>query len=215
MIWGLHCTAACGLAAFLAFSAPASAATITYDLSGDGSAAYTDPAWPGFAYIDLLDASTASGRVPAHTVSVGDTLHVAVTLSQPVTSTEAYVFLQKAPGLSFYFDASISFFSGGTEVFAPSSWLSSIGSGEALAFGIGNHYSESDAFAFDTLIADVVILGMTHPTVALAETWADLELYDPNSVATTPLPGGLLLMMTALGGLGIVARRKRATSSVA
>jgi hypothetical protein len=215
MNWGLHFTAACGLTAFLAMAGTANAANITYDLSGDGGAAYTDPNWPGYGYVDLLDSSTASGRVPSHTVSVGDTLHVMITLSQAVTSSEAFVFLQKAPGSTFELDESFKFFNGGTEVFAPSSWLASVGSGQAIGIGIGDHFSESDEFTFDKLIADVVILGMSSPTLTLPETWADLELYGHNFVATTPLPGGLLLMMTALGGLGVLGRRKRALAAAA
>jgi len=199
-----------GLIAFLALAAPATAATISYDLTGDTTAAYTDPGSPGIAFIDLADTSTVSGQVPSQVIRVGDTLHITISLNHPISPTEAFLFLHKAPGLAFGFDASMSFFNGATEVFAPGSWLTpSTGSSEALAFGIGNHTFESDTLTFDKIIANVVINVMTRPTLILPETWSNLAVYDPNLVATTPLPGALLLMMTGLGGLGVVARRKR------
>jgi hypothetical protein len=203
-----------GLAAFMALVAPATAATISYDLTGDTTAAYGDPGSPGIAFIDLADTSTVSGQVPSQVISVGDTLHITISLNHPISPTEAFLFLQKAPSLAFGFDASMSFFNGATEVFAPGSWLTpSIGSAEALAFGIGNHTFESDTLTFDKIIANVVINVMTQPTLILPQTWSHLEVYDPNLVATTPLPGALLMMMTALGGLGVVGWRKRTASA--
>jgi hypothetical protein len=46
--------------------------------------------------------------------------------------------------------------------------------------------------------------------INLTERYAPYIGFYNSNLATTPLPGGLLLMITALGGLGIVARRKRA-----
>jgi hypothetical protein len=66
---------------------------------------------------------------------------------------------------------------------------------------------------------DAVITSITDPSnqplssIDLLETQASVTFINATAnVATTPLPGALLLMSTALGGLGIFARGKRAAA---
>jgi hypothetical protein len=203
-----------GLLAVSALSAPASATTIGYDLAGDATAGYTDPGAPGSTFIDLSDASTVSGQVPSHTVSTGDTLHVTLTLNQAINFTRFALFLQKAPGSDFAFDTTFTYFLGGSEVFAPSSnWSTSLGSSDAIGLSTG-YTAGNNIFSFDKVVIDVVLTAMTSSPLTLPETWSNLEVSNfSTAAATTPLPGALLLMMTALGALGAVARRKRSAAA--
>jgi hypothetical protein len=219
MNFGLHFAAGCALTAFLATSAPASATTFTYDLSGNTNTAYADPAWPGWAYIDLTDSVTGTGPHPGYALSVGDSVQVAVKLDNPVTFHEFEIGLQ---GMADYsgviFNPTYSYFSGGIPVPAPSSdWGES--DNAYGGFGLsGYFYAGSSTFSFDQVIVNAVITAMTDPSnqpvsfINLTEKWAPYIGFYNSSLATTPLPGGLLLMMTALGGLGIFAQRKRAAA---
>jgi len=223
---GLNLAAACGLAAFLALSAPASAASITYDLAGDTATITTFSAHPQWRWLDLTDAGTGSDLLPGRTLNVGDTVNLTVTLNNPVSFTGYTVYLQDSPvGSLINFSSTYSYFLGGVSVPTPtpsSNWATTSGSYDALSFGEQYVIFGPDEFSFDKVIVNAVITSMADPSsnpissLALAESYPGISLYNFNPVvAATPLPGGLLLMMTALGGLGIVARRKRAASAEA
>lgn len=217
---GVYFAAACGLAALLAASLPATASSITYDLVGDTNTAYTDPAWPGYSYIDLADAGTGTALSPGYTLNVGDTIQVTLALNNPVTFNNFDVFLQETNDATTWIWSSSTFlFSlGGTTVPEPTSdWGPITGTKGGLALGAG-FGSDVGTFSFDKVIVNTVITSLTNgvggPAVAsidLTEYVPSLELYNP--VAQTPIPGALLLMSTALGGLGIFARRKRAAAA--
>ncbi|MDQ7251387.1 VPLPA-CTERM sorting domain-containing protein [Dongia sedimenti] len=219
---GKRFAAACGFAALVALSAPASATTFTYDLTGDTNTAYTDPAWPGWTYIDLTDSVTGSGPHPGYTLSVGDTVQVSVMLNNPVTFTEFDIGLQGMADYSkIFFDPTYSYFSGGIPLVAPSSgdWGTVVG--VAGGFGFGGGFSPATGtFSFDQVIVNAVITSMFDPS---SNPVSFINLTDGRyppyigftgaNLATTPIPGALLLMMTALGGLGFVARRKRGAAA--
>jgi hypothetical protein len=220
MTWGFRFAVVFGLVAFLAMSAPASATTFTYDLKGDTSTGYAEPAFPGSTRIDLADADTGSTSFPGHTLRINDIIDVAVILNNPISFNWANVIVQDSDGKPFiFYDSTYSYALGGVPVPAPSSsnWDNGIGSYGALVFG-GGFSDPSGTFSFDQLIVHAVITSLVNPSgqdvtsLAMTAGRPYLEFYNP-PVATTPLPGGLLLMMTALGGLGIVARRKRATAA--
>lgn len=220
MNFGLLFTAAFGLAASLALSAPASAATIDYNLVGD--AEYADPAWPGFTFIDLADAGTGSTVFPGYTLNVGDIIQVTVTLNNPASFNWFEIVLQETnETTTIWFDPTLLFSLGGVTVPEPSSeWSPSVGVTGALGFGAG-FYTDVGTFSFDKVIVNAVITALTDPSGGNVSSMVLTQmpyppyvgLYNP-SVATTPLPAGLWLMMTALGGLGIVARRKRTAASI-
>ena len=222
MKFGSHFAAACGLAAFLAMSAPATAANISYNLVGDTATTYPSTLYPQWSFIDLSDANTGSSLFPGYTLNVGDTVNLTLTLTSPISFTDYTVWMQEAPaGSMINFNPTYLYSLGGATVPVPSSnWGYTIGSGDGLAFGGTYVLWGSETFSFDKVIVSAVITSMTDATnqsvtsLGIAEGWAGVSIFNVNpQVATTPLPGGLLLMMTGLGGLGIVARRKRAMAS--
>jgi hypothetical protein len=216
MSFGLNFAAACGLAAFAAFTAPASAATFDYNLTGDTNAGYTDPAWPGETFIDLTPAPS-----PGYKLRDGDTIHATISLNNPVAINAFEVFLQETnEEPRMWYDLTFSFLNGGVSVPTPSvGWLQSTNAHGGLGFD-GNFTDPAGILTFDQVVVTAVITSMTLPGGSLAES-INLTDYVPyfgfygTTVATTPLPGALLLMMTALGGLGIVGRRKRAAATSA
>jgi hypothetical protein len=220
MTWGQRFAAACGLAAFLATSAPASATTFNYDLVGDTTTSYTDPAWPGWSYIDTQDAGTGATSFPGYSVHVGDIFQVTVTLNNPVTFNTIDLFLQEASDdAGVWFDQTVLFSLGGATVPNPATgfWNGSAGSTGGLGFGPG-YWPDAGTLTIDKVIVNAVVTLLTNPlgnpvsSVELTQFPTYIGFYN-TPVATTPIPGGLLLMMTALGGLGFVARRKRALAA--
>jgi hypothetical protein len=220
MNWGLNFALACGLGAFVALSAPASATTYTYNLAGDTTTAYTDPAWPGWTYIDTGDAGTGATSFPGYSVHVGDTIQVTLSLNNPATFTDLDLFLQEASNTaSISYDQTVLFSLGGITVPNPSTgfWNGSATAVGGLGFAPG-YSPQTGTLTFDSLVLNAVITALGNPmgtgvsSIELLAFPTYVGFYNP-SVATTPLPGGLLLMMTALGGLGIVARRKRALAA--
>lgn len=212
----LNFAAACGLVAFLAMSAPASAATFNYDLVGDTTTGYTDPAWPGFIYIDTHDASTGATSFPGYSVHVGDTFQVTVTLNNPVSFNYIDLFLQEASDdAGVWFDQTVMFSLGGATVPNPATgyWNYPGGSTGGLGFGPG-FYPDAGTLTVDKVIVNAVVTLLTTPlgnpvsSVELTQFPTYIGFYN-TPVATTPIPGALLFMMTALGGLGVAARRKR------
>ena len=217
---GLHLAAACGLATFLAVSGPAAATTFTYDLTGDTNTAYTDPAWPGYTYIDLADANTGTALSPGYTLNVGDTVQVTIALNNPVTFNALDIFLQETNDNTtwVWYNSTYAFSLGGAAVPEPASdWGHDSATRGGLGLGIG-YYTDAGTFTFDKVVVDAAITSMTDGLSGPAVASIDLTQYVPYiglynlPVATTPIPGTLLLMSTALGGLGIFARRKRATA---
>lgn len=212
--------AAFGLAAFLVTSAPASAASFTYDLAGDTSAGYTDPAWPGWTYIDTADANTGATSFPGYSLRVGDTVQVTVALNNPVSFNSLDLFLQETNDTTtIWYDQTVVFSLGGLTVPNPSTgfWNGSAGAGGGLGFAPG-FYPDAGSLTFDKVIVNAVITALTDPVGGAVASIELLQFptyigYYNTAVATTPLPGALLFMMTALGGLGIFARRKRAASA--
>jgi hypothetical protein len=222
MKFGLPFAAACGLAAFLTLSAPASATSYNYDLAGDTTTAYTDPAWPGWTYVDTTDANTGATSFPGYSVHVGDTIQVTLSLNNPATFNGLDLFLQEAGNTAtIWYDQTVLFSLGGITVPNPSTgfWNGSAGARGGLGFGPG-YFSEPGTLTFDRVILNAVITALEDPmgsavsSIELLASPTYVGFFNP-VVATTPLPGSLLLMMTALGGLGIVARRKRALASAA
>ena len=218
MNFGLNFAVACGLAAFVTLSAPASAASYTYDLSGDTTAAYTDPAWPGWTYVDTTDANTGATSFPGYSIHVGDTIQLTLSLNNPATFSDLDLFLQEASNTAIViYDQTVLFSLGGATVPNPSTgfWNGSTATRGGLGFNPG-YFPQLGTLTFDKVILNAVITALADPSgavssVELLAAPTYVGFYNPN-VATTPLPGSLLLMMTALGGLGIVARRKRATA---
>ncbi len=220
MNFGPNFAAVCGLAAFMAFSAPASAATAyTYDLAGDTSKAYGDPAWPGWAYVDLTDPNSGATSFPAFSLQVDDTIQVTVALNNPVTFTDLDLFLQEASNTSIIgYDQTVLFSLGGLPVSNPGTgfWDGSAGAAGGLGFAPG-FSPDSGSLTFDKIIVNAVIKSLAD---SVGGTVSSVELlpfptyigFKNSNLATTPLPGALLLMTTALGGLGLVARRKRAAA---
>jgi hypothetical protein len=213
---GVICKAAFGLAAFLALSVPASATTFSYDLAGDTTTAYTDPAWPGWSYVDTADATTGTTSFPGYSVHVGDTIQVTLSLNNPATFNDLDLFLQEASNTAtIFYDQTVLFSLGGVTVPNPGTgfWNGTAGARGGLGFSPG-FSPDLGALTFDKLILNAVITALNDPmgsavsSVDLLSAPTYVGFYNP-SVATTPLPGGLLLMLTALGGLGIVGRRKR------
>jgi hypothetical protein len=222
MKFGLHFSAACGLAAFLALSAPASATTFTYNLTGDTNTGYTDPAWPGWTYVDTTDANTGSASFPGYSIHVGDTIQVTLSLNNPATFNELDLFLQEASDTAnISYDQTVLFSLGGALVPNPSTgfWDGSVVAVGGLGFGSG-YSPQTGTLTFDSLVLNAVITALEDPkgtgvsSIELLAFPTYVGFYNP-AVATTPLPGALLLMSTALGGLGIFARRKRFASGAA
>lgn len=222
MNWGLNFTAACGLTVFLTLSAPASATSFTYDLAGDTTTAYTDPAWPGWTYIDTTDANTGATSFPGYSVHVGDTVQVTLSLNNPGTFNDFNLFLQEASNTAtISYDQTVLFSLGGIAVPNPSTgfWNGSAGAIGGLGFEAG-YFPQSGTLTFDSVVLNAVITALEDPmgtavsSIELLAFPTYVGLYNQN-VATTPLPGALLLMSTALGGLGIFARRKRFATGAA
>ena len=225
----LHFAAACGLGAFLALSAPVSAATIDYDLVGDTTTAYTSVFDPHYQFIDLQDANTGSDVLPSRTLSTGDTVHLTVTFNHPVTTDSFYdIYLQDTASPDSWVNIAptptFSYFNGGTSVPFPSSSGFSYTSGTGGGFGTGEGFvtNGSETITFDKVIIDLVIESLTdtagNPTssVTLLESYPYFDIYTFNTpVSQTPIPSTLLLMSTALGGLGIFTRRKRGSTGAA
>jgi hypothetical protein len=211
--------AACGLAASLVLSAPASAATITYDLSGDTNAINPSHINPELSFLDLTTTGTGSGLLPGYTLNLGDTIHVTFTLNHPVTLGAYFLFLLDTADINskIAYNPSYSYFLGGAAV-SPPGWFNAIDSSGDLGFG-GQDPKFAPNFTFDQVVVDAVITSITDPSnqplssIDLLETQASVTFINATAnVATTPLPGALLLMSTALGGLGIFARGKRAAA---
>jgi hypothetical protein len=220
MNFGLSFAVACGLTAFVTLSAPASATTFTYDLVGNTNAAYTDPAWPGWSYIDTKDAGTGATSFPSYSVHVGDTFQVTVTLNNPVTFNTIDLFLQEASDdAGVWFDQTVLFSLGGATVPNPATgfWNGSAGSTGGLGFGPG-FWPDAGTLTVDKVIVNAVVTLLTNPlgnsvsSVELTQFPTYIGFYN-TPVAQTPLPGAMLLMMTALGGLGVVGWRKRTASA--
>jgi hypothetical protein len=219
---GLNFAAAFGLAAFLSMSAPASAASYTYDLVGDTTTAYTDPAWPGWTYVDTTDATSGATSHPGYTLQVGDTIQVTISLNNPASFNYLDIFLQETNDTTtIWYDQTVLFSLGGVTVPNPSTgfWDGHGGAGGGLGFAPGFD-PDPGSLTFDKVILNAVITALTDPvggavgSIELLPFPTYIGFYNP-AVATTPLPGAMLFMMTALGGLGIFARRKRTASAEA
>ena len=223
MNFGLNFAAACGLAAFVAFTAPASANTYTYDLAGDTTKAYTDPAEPGFTYVDLVDANDGTTTsFPPFSLHVNDTIQVTVTLNNPASFNYLDIFLQEVSDKStIMYDQTVLFSLGGATVPNPSTgfWNGIAGSRGGLGFSPG-YYPDPGSLTFDKVIVTAVVTSLTDPlggavsSLELLAAPTSIGFFNP-AVAATPLPGAWLLMTTALCGLGFFARRKRAASAEA
>jgi hypothetical protein len=212
--------AICTVAAFSAMSAPATAATITYDLVGDTTTAYTDPSWPGWTYIDTSDANSGATSFPGYSVEVGDTIQVTLSLNNPATFSDLDLFLQEASNTAIIvYDRTIQFSLGGVAVPNPGtgSWNGTSGARGGLGFAPG-YFPDSGTLTFDRLVLNAVITELANPggtavsSIELLAYPTYVGIYNP-SVVTTPLPGGIFLLLTALGGIGIVARYKRAIAA--
>jgi len=219
MTIGLMTKAAFGLAAFLALSVPASATTFSYDLAGDTNAAYTDPAWPGWTYIDTTDANTGATSFPPYSVHVGDIVQVTLTLNNPASFTDLDLFLQEASNsATIFYDQTVLFSLGGVSVPNPGTgfWNGVAGARGGLGFAPG-FSPDVGTLTFDKLILSAVITALNDPlgsavsSIELSQAPTYVGFYNP--VVATPIPGALLLMATSLGGLGIFARRKRSVAA--
>jgi hypothetical protein len=218
---GRHFAAACSLAAFFAVSAPASAASFTYDLTGDTSAAYTDPAWPGWTYVDTTDATSGAASHPGYSLHTGDTVQVTIALNNPMSFNGLDIFLQETNDTTtvILYDQTVAFSLGGATVPNPSTgfWNGTAGARGGLGFAPGFD-PDPGTLTFDKIILNAVITALTAPgggsvaSIELLPFPTYIGFYNP-TVATTPLPGALLFLLTGLGGLGIFARRKRASSA--
>jgi hypothetical protein len=218
MNFALNFAAACGLAAFVAFAAPASATTYTYDLAGDTTTAYTDPAWPGWTYVDLADANGTTS-FPGFSLHKDDIVQVTITLNNPVSFSDLDIFLHESSNDTtiIWYDQTVLFSLGGATVPNPGIgfWNGTAGAQGGLGFSPGFD-PFTGVLTFDKVILNAVVTSLTDgggdvASLELLPFPTYIGFYNP-SVATTPLPGALLLMMTALGGLGFVARRKKAAA---
>jgi hypothetical protein len=213
--------AACGLAGLIALSAPATAATFDYDLVGDGAAAYTLPGVPpAWTFVDLTDTTTGVSDLPGYRLTTGDKIHLTVTLAHPITFTGFQLWLQNTSSAnsSVYVDPTSQYFLNGAAEPEPSSnWGYTSGTSGSLGFGATYVLWGSDTFSFDKLILDATITDLTDdsnqsvPYLDLQDGWASITVFDANKlgVATTPVPGSLILGLTSIGGLAFAARRKR------
>jgi hypothetical protein len=211
--------AACGLAALLALSAPASAASFTYDLAGDTSTAYTDPnpIWVNHSYIDLHDATSGSTDFPGYTLHAGDTLQVTVALNHPVTFNSLDIFLQETNDETTWIglNETYSFFQGATAVPGPTPDGTNIEAARGgLGFYNGFYGGDTGMVTFDKVIVNAVVTALTDASggtvgsIDLTKYVPYIDLYNPG-VASTPVPGSLVLALTAFGGLSMVGWRKR------
>jgi hypothetical protein len=211
--------AACGLAALLALSAPASAASFTYDLAGDTGTAYTDPdpIWVNHSYIDLHDATSGSTDFPGYTLHAGDTFQVTIALNHPVTFNTLDIFLQETDDDTTWIglDETYAFFQGGTVVPGPTPDGTNIDAARGgLGFYNGFYGGNPGTVTFDKVIVNAVVTALTGPagvtvgSIDLTKYVPYIDLYNPG-VAPTPVPGSLVLALTAFGGLGMVGWRKR------
>jgi hypothetical protein len=148
---------------------------------------------------------------------------VSLTLNHPVSFNYIDIALQSTNGSStIWYDQTALFSLGGVAVPEPSSnWYHFVGTTGGLDFATGFE-TGTGTFTFDKVIVNTVITALTDPlggnVSSIVLTRSKYPVYAGfygANVATTPLPGALLLMMTALGGLGIFAGRRRAAAAVA
>jgi len=214
-----HFSAACGLAAFLALCAPASANTFTFDLAGDTTTAYSVPPVLQYKWIDLHDATSGSTTLPGITLHAGDTVQTTVTLNHSMPFSILDFFLQAAndDSVTLTSDTTYTFSLGGAVVTEPGTWLHANSTDAGLAVGTGS--GGPDLLSADKIIMNIAITSLTDK---FGNTVASLELAPGqpyigffNPVASAPIPPTLWLMTTALGGLGIFARRRRKAAEAA
>jgi hypothetical protein len=215
MAWRLRFTAAaCGLAAWLAMSNAAGAATITYDLTADVDAGYTCCGWVDTTFIYLVDPNTGTYELPEYTLSVGDAIDLSVTFSRSVTLSDFFIGLQYADASAhIHGNPTFAYFNGGFAVTPPPGWNENSASFGALGFSAGFE-PVIGAFSFDKIIVNAVIASMndgsgTVSSMLVGQYQAAIAMNHYSDVTATPIPAALPLFATALGGMAFAGWRRR------
>ena len=212
--------AAAGLAAVFAGIAPAGAATVTYDLTGDAAARSTDifggnPAPAGYTLF-LTDASTGLQQVQPVTLSVGDTIIATVSvtggaLTMPASLAGGSVDIGLDKGNTFIdYTESVSYYDRGVPV-TPAGFTNDIGSGGGIDLGQAS-LAPSASFSFDKVVFNATVTGLVDAAGAVSSadyTAASPDLtvmYYPTPV---PLPAAFWLFLSGVGGFRALVRRSQ------
>jgi hypothetical protein len=200
----------------VAAAAPAGAATITYDLTGNPADLQPNPppanTGPVEQHFPLVDADNGATVLPAGVLSVGDTINFNVTFSSPLTvpaagpgfaQVQLNINTNAMFGVSSVVAESYAYYYENGFVVTPPAELVTAGANAddtgLLSLGVTSSFSFDRLMVSDT-VESLTVNGESVSQVPLFAASPEVSLeYYPTPV---PLPGALWLLLSGLGALG-------------
>ena len=217
-----------GAIALSAVATDASAATITYNLTADPNTASVYNGNNGDAYtvdtMNLNNVSTGLNQLPGYTLNVGDTLSGTITFNSPLTipasnkGAELLITLNSAKTYQFYYQQFLTFYDNGVLVPPPSGLNVFGGSGGALSLGAVAGNTPTLGFTFDQIQFNTTITQITNLTTHQSIASVSLASGSPTLAtitypASVPLPAASWFMLSGIGSLGALVRRKKLSAA--